>query len=80
MNIQLMPEGVRHYKSRQLVNHNIAGEYDIWMMEEVGLYWGKLDSSDQWEERALIGSLHNITAVFANNTTEPQEPPCYSSP
>lgn len=42
------------------------------MMEEVGLYWAKLAASDQWEERALTGGLHDSTAVFAYNTTGPE--------
>ncbi len=38
-NVQLLPENARNYKSRQLVNHIREGEYDMFMMEEIGLFW-----------------------------------------
>ncbi len=69
-NVQLLPENARHYKSRQLVNHIREGEYDIFMMEEIGLFWGKIDPSDQWDERVM--GLADSTAIFAHNTTEPE--------
>jgi hypothetical protein len=43
-NINMLPASARHYKSRQLVNHIREGEYDIFFMNEVGLYWNKLDA------------------------------------
>jgi hypothetical protein len=67
-NVNILPESSRHYKSRQLINRIREGGYDLWMMSEVGLYWGLLDPSDQWEER--VQGLHNSTAIFAHNTTE----------
>jgi hypothetical protein len=67
-NINMLPASAHHYKSRQLVNHIREGEYDIFFMNEVGLYWNKLDACDQWAER--VTSLNDSTAVFANNTTE----------
>jgi hypothetical protein len=69
-NIQVLPESARHYKSRQLVTHLREGEYDIVLLNEVGLAWNKIDAADQWEERVLIGGLHDSTAVFAHNTRE----------
>ena len=69
-NIHLLSESARHYKSRQLVQHIRDAEYDVFCMDEVGLYWNKLDASDQWAERAIC--LPDSTAIFANNTTEPQ--------
>ena len=67
-NLNILPESARNYKSRQLMNHLREGEYDVFMTTEVGLYWHKLDPSDQWSERAL--SLPDSTAIFSNNTTE----------
>jgi hypothetical protein len=67
-NVNMLPESARHYKSRQLVNHIREGEYDIFFMNEVRLYWNKLDACDQWAER--VTSLNDSTAIFANNTTE----------
>lgn len=69
-NINLLPTSARHYKSRQLANHIREGDYDIWMMNEIGLYWPKIDPPDQWEER-IFGSLQDSTAVFAYNAQEP---------
>jgi hypothetical protein len=69
-NIHLLPESARNYKSRQLVQHIRDAEYDVFCMNEVGLYWDKLNACDQWAERAI--SLPDSTAIFANNTTEPQ--------
>jgi hypothetical protein len=45
-NVNILPESSRHYKSRQLINHIREGGYDLWMMSEVGFYWGLLDPSD----------------------------------
>jgi hypothetical protein len=67
-NIQVLPESARHYKSRQLVNHLMEGEYDLVMLNEVGLSWNKLDAADQWDERVLIGGLNDSTAIFSYNT------------
>ena len=39
-------------------------------MNEIGLYWPKIDSSDQWDER-MYGALHDSTATFAYNAQEP---------
>jgi hypothetical protein len=41
------------------------------MMNEIGLFWRKLDSTDQWEERVSGGIIHETTAIFAHNTNEP---------
>ena len=43
-NINLLPTSARHYKSRQLANHIREADYDIWMMNEIGLYWPKIDA------------------------------------
>lgn len=69
-NINLLPQSARNYKSRQLVNHIREGQYDVFLMNEVGLYWSKLDPSDQWSERTI--GLSDSTSIFANNTREPQ--------
>jgi hypothetical protein len=69
-NINLLPASARHYKSRQLVNHIREAEFDVYFMNEVGLYWEKLDACDQWSERVL--GLPDSTAIFAHNTTEPE--------
>ena len=69
-NISLLPESARHQKSRRLINHIREAQLDILLMQEVGLYWSKLDPSDQWVER--VRSLPDSTAVFAHNTLEPQ--------
>ncbi len=39
------------------------------MLQEVGSHWSKLDPSDQWVER--VRNLADSTAIFANNTREP---------
>jgi hypothetical protein len=69
-NAQLFPEHASHYKSRQIVQNIAEHEYDVWMTNEVGLFWRKLLTTDQWEERAF-GKMHDSTAIFAHNTTEP---------
>jgi hypothetical protein len=68
-NVNILPESARHYESRQLVNRICEGEYDVFFMNEGGLYWNKLDACDQWVEQ--VTSLHDSTAIFANNTTKP---------
>ena len=68
-NINLLPVRAQHYKSRQLIQHIREGNYDLVMLQEIGLYWGKLDPSDQWSERAM--GLPDSTAIFAHNTTAP---------
>jgi hypothetical protein len=66
----MLSESARNYKSRQLVQHIRDAEYDVFCLNEVGLYWNKLDASDQWAERVI--GLTDSTAIFANNTTEPE--------
>jgi hypothetical protein len=68
-NINLLPASARHYKSRQLVNHIREAGFDVHFLNEVGLYWEKLDACDQWSERVI--GLPDSTAIFAHNTTEP---------
>ena len=68
-NINLLSESARHYKSRQLVQHIRDAEYDVFCMDEVGLYWDFLDAADRWPERVI--GLPDSTSIFANNTTEP---------
>jgi hypothetical protein len=49
----------------------------MFMIKEVGSSWGKLDPSDQWDERVM--GLIDSTAVFAHNTTDPdlsEKPQC----
>ena len=69
-NINMLPESSRHYKSRQLINLIREGEYDVFLMNEVGLCWNKLDPSDQWSERTR--GLPDSTAIFAHNALETQ--------
>ena len=68
-NMQLLPESAKHYKSRQSIDHIHQGEYDLWLMNEIGLYWPKLDAGDQWFERVL-GKLHDSYSIFAHNNQE----------
>ena len=68
-NLHLLSEHAKTYKSRQLVQHIRDGEYDVFLMNEIGLYWDMLAAADQWSER--IRELPDSTAIFANNTTEP---------
>jgi hypothetical protein len=69
-NLSVLSESARNYKSRQLVQHIRDAEYDAFCLNEVGLYWNKLDASDhQWAERVI--GLTDSTSVFTNNTTEP---------
>jgi hypothetical protein len=69
LNVNVFTESARTLKSRQLTNHIREGEYDIFMMDEIGTFWAKLDPADQWEERAW---LCDSTAIFTYNTTEPE--------
>jgi TRAP-type C4-dicarboxylate transport system substrate-binding protein len=57
LNVNVFTESARTSKSRQLTNHIREGEYDIFMMAEIGIFWPKLDPTDQWDERALVGGL-----------------------
>jgi hypothetical protein len=68
-NMQLLPESAKHYKSRQSVDHIKKGEFDLWLMNEVGLCWPKLEAGDQWFERVL-GKLYDSYAIFAHNNQE----------
>ena len=68
-NLHLLSEHAKTSKNRQLVQHILEGEYDVFLMTEIGLYWDKLAASDQWSERTR--SLPDSTAIFTNNTTEP---------
>jgi hypothetical protein len=68
-NIQMLPESAHHHKSKQLINFNRNSECDLIMMQEIGLYWNKLDPSDQWAERVM--PLPDSTSMFAHNTLEP---------
>jgi hypothetical protein len=69
-NVQLLPENARNCKSRRLIDHVKEGECDAFMMEEVGLSWGELDPSDQWDKRVM--GLTDGTTMLAHNATEPE--------
>ena len=69
-NIGLLPESAHHQKSRRLINHIRESQFDVLLMQEVGLYWSKLDPSDQWVER--VRTLPDSTSIFAHNTLELQ--------
>jgi hypothetical protein len=69
-NSQNFPEHSSHYMSQQLVTNIVEREYDVWMTNEVGLHWSKLPPTDQWEER-VFSKMHDSSAIFAYNTTEP---------
>jgi hypothetical protein len=56
-NMQLLPESLKHYKSRQSIDHIKQAEYDFFLMTEIGLCCPKLDASDQWFER-ILGKLN----------------------
>jgi hypothetical protein len=62
-NINILSESARKYKSKQLVNHIRDASYDAFMMGEVGLFWPKIDTCDQWDKP--------VTAIFGFNNTEP---------
>jgi hypothetical protein len=66
----LLPESAKHYKSRQSVDYIKQGEYDFWLMSEVGLCWQKLDSHDQWWFERALGKLQDSFATFAYNDQE----------
>jgi hypothetical protein len=68
-NMQLLPENSKHYKSRQSIDHIKQGEYDVWLMNEVGLCWPKLAAVDQWFER-ILGKLNDSHSLFAHNNQE----------
>ena len=68
-NMNLLPESSKHYKSRQSIDHIHQGEYDVWMMSEIGLCWNKVAAGDQWFERVL-GKLNDSYALFAHNNQE----------
>jgi hypothetical protein len=68
-NMQLLPENAKHYKSRQTIDYIQQGEYDAFLMTELGLCWPKLAASDQWFARVL-GKLQDSMATFAYNDQE----------
>jgi hypothetical protein len=67
--MQLLPENSKHYKSRQSIDHIKQGEYDVWIMNELGLCWPKLAAVDQWFE-CVLGKLNDSHSIFAHNTQE----------
>ena len=46
-NLHLLSEHAKTSKNRQLVQHILEGENDVFLMTEIGLYWDKLAASDQ---------------------------------
>ncbi len=68
-NINNLPVSAGHQKSKRMVNHIKNGQYDLFLVSEVGLRWNKIPSHDQWSERSLV-ALGDSTAVFSYNKIE----------
>jgi hypothetical protein len=69
LNIQLLPENSKHYKSRQLIDHITQAQLDGIFLNEVGLNWKAIPPKDQWAE-CTFGKLMGSQATFANDMTE----------
>ncbi len=68
-NINRLPERSNHHKSKALLHHIDEGQYDVFMLAEVGLRWHALSASDTWHERTRL-DLPDNKASFAYNNTE----------
>jgi hypothetical protein len=75
-NISNLPLEGSHYKNRQLIDFLWAAEPDLLGMNELGLYWPKLDVANQMHER-LLKSPAQYSSTVAYNTTEHEDTDMY---
>jgi len=68
-NVQTLPVDARSERSRKVVNTIIDTESDVFLMNEVKLYWPKVEKENKWFER-VIGRFRAHRALFGCNTTE----------
>lgn len=72
-NVNNIPAKANHHKSKAMLKYIQEGEYDIFLLAEVGLRWKNLPSHDSWPERTLFDFPDN-KAIFGYNTTEKGKP------
>ena len=68
-NVQTLPADARSERSRRVVNTIVSTEADVFLMNEVKLYWPKVEKQNKWFER-VIGRFRAHRALFGCNTTE----------
>ena len=68
-NVQTLSIDARSERSRRVVNTIVSTESDVFLMNEVKLYWPKVEKQNKWFER-VIGRFRAHRALFGCNTTE----------